>query len=139
MEEYLSGPELTVGILQDQPLPVIQIVPKRRFYDTIAKYTPGQTDYLVPAPIPPETARAAQELALRAHEALGCRFFSRVDLILAEGRGPVLLELNTIPGMTESSLLPKAAAAAGIPFTELCRQMLNSAWAKREPAAARSS
>lgn len=139
LEEYLPGPELTVGILDDRPLPVIQIIPKRRFYDTIAKYTPGQTEYLVPAPILEETARAAQELALRAHEALGCRHFSRVDLILAEGRGPVLLELNTIPGMTEASLLPKAAAAAGIPFTELCRQMLNPAWAKREPAAARSS
>ena len=139
LEEYLSGPELTVGILEDRPLPVIQIVPKRRFYDYIAKYTPGQTEYLVPAPIPPETARAAQELAIRAHEALGCRSFSRVDLILVEGRGPVLLELNTIPGMTETSLLPKAAASAGIPFNELCRQMLNSAWVKREPAAARSS
>ena len=139
LEEYLPGPELTVGILEDRPLPVIQIVPKRRFYDTIAKYTPGQTDYLVPAPIPPETARAARELALRAHEALGCRSFSRVDMILAEGRGPVLLELNTIPGMTETSLLPKAAAAAGVPFTELCRQMLNPAWVKRESAAARSS
>ena len=139
LEEYLPGPELTVGILEDRPLPVIQIVPKRRFYDTIAKYTPGQTEYLVPAPIPAETARAVQELALRAHEALGCRAFSRVDLILTAGRGPVLLELNTIPGMTETSLLPKAAAAAGISFTELCRQMLNSAWVKREPAAARSS
>ena len=139
LEEYLTGPELTVGILEDRPLPVIQIVPKRRFYDTIAKYTPGQTEYLVPAPIPAETARAVQELALRAHEALGCRAFSRVDLILTAGRGPVLLELNTIPGMTETSLLPKAAAAAGISFTELCRQMLNSAWVKREPAAARSS
>ena len=139
LEEYLPGPELTVGILEDRPLPVIQVVPKRRFYDTIAKYTPGQTEYLVPAPIPPETAAAAQDLALKAHETLGCRSFSRVDLILAEGRGPVLLELNIIPGMTESSLLPKAAAAAGLPFAELCRQMLNSAWAKREPVAASSS
>ncbi len=139
LEEYLAGPELTVGILDDRPLPVIQIVPKRRFYDFVAKYTPGMTEYLVPAPLPPETARAAQELAVRAHEALGCRSFSRVDLILARDRGPVLLELNIIPGMTETSLLPKAAAAVGIPFTGLCRQMLNSAWVKREPAAARSS
>jgi len=139
LEEYLPGPELTVGILADRPLPVIQVVPKRRFYDYTAKYTPGQTEYLVPAPIPAETAAAVQDLSLRAHEALGCRSFSRVDLILAEGRGPVLLELNTIPGMTGTSLLPKAAAAAGIPFPELCRQMLDPAWAKREPAAARSS
>ena len=127
LEEYLSGPELTVGILEERPLPVIQIVTKRRFYDFIAKYTPGMTEYRVPALLPQETARAAQELALQAHEALGCRSFSRVDLILAEGRGPLLLEINSIPGMTETSLLPKAAAAAGIQFPELCRRMLASA------------
>ncbi len=127
LEEYLPGPELTVGILQDRPLPVIQIVPKRRFYDFTAKYTPGMTEYRVPAPLLPKTARLVQRLAQRAHEALGCRSFSRVDLILVPKRGPVLLELNTIPGMTTMSLLPKAAAAAGIDFPELCRRMLLSA------------
>ena len=126
VEEYLPGAELTVGILQDRPLPVIQIVPRRRFYDYVAKYTPGMTDYLVPAPLTERMARVVQDIALRAHEALGCRSFSRVDLILVEGRGPVLLELNPIPGMTETSLLPKAAAAAGISFPELCREMLKS-------------
>lgn len=126
LEEYLPGPELTVGILEDRPLPVIQVVPKRRFYDTIAKYTPGMTEYLVPAPLPRTVSQTAQEIAVRAHEALGCRTFSRVDLILVEGRGPVLLELNTIPGMTETSLLPKAAASIGISFPELCRRMLGS-------------
>ena len=130
LEEYLAGPELTVGILQDRPLPVIQVVPKRRFYDFVAKYTPGMTEYLVPAPIPPETAKTVQDLALRAHETLGCSSFSRVDLILVEGRGPVLLELNTVPGMTQTSLLPKAAASAGISFPELCRRMLSSALAR---------
>ena len=127
LEEYLPGPELTVGILQDKPLPVIQIVPKRRFYDYTAKYTPGMTEYLVPAPIDAVMARKVQEIALRAHETLGCRCFSRADLILADGIGPVLLELNPIPGLTPLSLLPKAAAAAGISFPELCRQMLASA------------
>ncbi len=127
LEEYLAGPEITVGILQNQPLPVVQVKPKRRFYDYIAKYTPGMTEYLVPAPLPEETARAAQKIALKAHQALGCRSFSRVDMILAADRGPVLLEINTIPGMTGSSLLPKAAAAAGISFQELCRRMLLSA------------
>ncbi len=127
LEEYLPGKELTVGILEDKALPVIQIVPKRRFYDTIAKYTPGQTEYRVPAPLPGETAQQVQELALRAHETLGCRSFSRVDLILSPERGPILLELNTIPGMTETSLLPKAAACAGIDFPELCLRMLQSA------------
>lgn len=127
VEEYLPGPELTVGILDDQPLPVIQIVPKRRFYDFIAKYTAGMTEYQVPAPIPEPVRVVVQDLAQRAHEALGCRSFSRVDMILTEGRGPILLELNPIPGMTQTSLLPKAAAAAGISFPELCRRMLDSA------------
>lgn len=134
LEEYLPGKELTVGILQDRPLPVIQIVPKRRFYDYVAKYTPGMTDYLVPAPLTDRMARVVQDIALRAHEALGCRSFSRVDLILTEGRGPVLLELNPIPGMTETSLLPKAAAAAGISFGELCRLMLQSCVPVEAPA-----
>lgn len=124
LEEHLPGPELTVGILEERPLPVIQVVPKRRFYDTTAKYTPGMTEYLVPAPIPEAVARVAQDLAQQAHETLGCRSFSRVDMILHAERGPVLLELNCIPGMTPISLLPKAAAAAGISFPELCRQML---------------
>ena len=127
LEEYLPGQELTVGILEDRPLPVIQIVPKRRFYDTVAKYTPGMCEYHVPAPLPKPTARLVQRLAQRAHRALGCRSFSRVDMILVPRRGPVLLELNTIPGMTSTSLLPKAAAAAGIDFQELCRRMLASA------------
>lgn len=133
LEEYLPGPEVTVGILEDRPLPVVQVVPKRRFYDTVAKYTPGQTEYLVPAPLPPRTTRLAQMLGRQAHEALGCHSFSRVDMILAEGQGPVILELNPIPGMTESSLLPKAAAAAGIAFQELCSRMLASALG-RSPA-----
>ncbi len=135
LEEYLSGPELTVGILEDRPLPVIQIVPKRRFYDFVAKYTPGQTEYRVPAPLPQEVARLAQRIALRAHRALGCRSFSRVDMIWVKARGPVLLELNTIPGMTATSLLPKAAQAVGIDFAELCSRMLASAFRAGPPSA----
>lgn len=127
LEEYLPGPELTVGILEDRPLPVIEIVPQRRFYDTVAKYTPGMCQYRVPAALSEEDSRRIQQLALTAHEILGCCSYSRVDLILVPERGPVLLELNTIPGMTESSLLPKAAAAAGIDFPELCLKMLTSA------------
>lgn len=131
LEEYLPGQELTVGILEDSALPVIQIVPRRRFYDTIAKYTPGETEFLIPAPLPDEATRLVQRIALAAHETLGCRSFSRVDLISVPERGPVLLELNTIPGMTSSSLLPKAAKAAGIDFPELCRRMLASSEEKK--------
>ena len=125
----LATPNAFLGdLLEDQPLPVIQIIPKRRFYDFVAKYTPGMTEYLVPAPLPAQIRQQVQELAKAAHESLGCRSFSRVDLILVANRGPVLLELNTIPGMTATSLLPKAALSAGIDFPELCRRMLASAF-----------
>lgn len=124
LEEYLPGAELTVGILEDRPLPVIEILPQRRFYDTVAKYTPGMCQYRVPAPLSEGNSRRIQQLALAAHEILGCRSYSRVDMILVPHRGPVLLELNTIPGMTASSLLPKAAAAMGIDFPELCLKIL---------------
>ena len=126
-EEYLSGAELTVGILDDAPLPVIQVVPQRRFYDYTAKYTPGMTQYLVPAPVDARTAQQAQSIAVNAHQALGCHSFSRVDMILTKDRGPVVLEVNTVPGLTATSLLPKAAAAVGISFGRLCERLLSSA------------
>ncbi|PIQ82781.1 MAG: D-alanine--D-alanine ligase [Candidatus Omnitrophica bacterium CG11_big_fil_rev_8_21_14_0_20_64_10] len=134
LEEFLSGVELTVGILEGRALPVIQVVPKRRYYDTVAKYEPGMCSYLVPAPLSDAAARTAQTLALAAHEALGCGAFSRVDMIWTAERGPVLLEINTIPGMTASSLLPKAAAEAGIDFQTLCLKMLDSATARLSAA-----
>ena len=126
-EEYVQGMELTVGILDQAPLPVVQVIPQRRFYDYVAKYTPGMTDYLVPAPLTPSVAEQVQAVALRAHRTLGCHGFSRVDLILAPDRGPVVLEVNTIPGLTATSLLPKAAAAAGLSFPQLCERLLASA------------
>jgi len=127
LEEFISGKELTVGILDDRPLPVIQVVPKRRYYDEVAKYTAGMTEYLCPAPITEGEAGLAQDAAVRAHNAIGCRSFSRVDMILSDGR-IVILEVNTIPGMTQLSLLPKAAKASGIDFPELCERMLESAF-----------
>lgn len=126
-EEYLPGPELTVGVLDGAPLPVLQVVPHRRCYDYLAKYTPGLTEYLVPAPLPPAITEVVQTTAVRAHRALGCRGFSRVDLILTSDRGPIVLEVNTIPGLTTMSLLPKAAAAAGLSFPQLCERLLASA------------
>lgn len=128
VEEFIEGKELTVGILNDSALPVIQIAPKRRFYDDIAKYTSGATDYLVPAPISKSEAEAAQKTALAAHKALYCRSFSRVDMILDKNGKAVILEVNTIPGMTKLSLLPKAAQAAGIEFSQLCEVILDSAF-----------
>ncbi len=127
LERFIHGNELTVGMLDDKPLPVIQVVPKRRYYDEVAKYTAGMTEYLCPAPITEDEARLTQDAAVKAHNAVGCRSFSRVDIILS-GDKIVILEVNTIPGMTQLSLLPKAAKAAGIDFPELCEKMLESAF-----------
>lgn len=135
IEEYVEGKEITVGIMEDRPLPVIQVVPKRRFYDYVAKYTAGMTEYLVPAPLSAAEQKSAQGAALTAHRCLGCRSFSRVDMILNEEGVPVVLEVNTIPGLTQLSLLPKAAGAAGIEFPELCEKMLKSAFEDDEKKA----
>ncbi len=135
VEEYVRGRELTVGILGGEALPVIEIVPHRGFFDFTAKYQAGLTDYIVPARLAPGLRRRVQEAALRAHAALGCSGCSRVDLILRQGRDPVILEVNTIPGMTATSLLPKAAAAAGIDFTRLCLILVRGAYEKKECAA----
>jgi D-alanine-D-alanine ligase len=125
-EEFIAGAEVTVGVLGDQPLPVIQVVPKGGFYDYRSKYTPGQTEYLLPAPLPATILALLQEQAVAACRALGCRGAARVDFIV---RGDELfcLEVNTIPGMTETSLLPKAAAAAGVGFRELVLRILADA------------
>ena len=130
VEEFIEGREITVGILGEEPLPVIEIIPETGFYDYRAKYTPGLTRYEVPAKLPRETAIMVQDMALLAHRALGCRDVSRVDFRLAEDSTPYILEVNTIPGMTETSLLPKAAAAAGISFEELVLRILESALKK---------
>ncbi len=126
VEEFVAGAEVTVGVLNGEPLPVIQVVPKGGFYDYQSKYTPGQTEYLLPAPLPAGTISRLQAAAVSACRALACRGAARVDFIV---RGDELhcLEVNTIPGMTETSLLPKAAGAAGISFTELVLRILDDA------------
>src|SRR5919198_3733841 len=129
VEEYLKGTELTVAVIgNDEPvaLPVIEIVPKREFFDYHAKYDTGESEEIVPARIPPEIAKRAQDIGLRAHRALDCRGMSRTDLIWVGDR-MVALEVNTIPGMTANSLLPRAAKAAGIPFGELLSRFVE--WA----------
>lgn len=127
VEEYIGGKEVTVGILGDLALPVVQVRPASGFYDFRAKYTPGETEYLVPAPIPKRVTKRVQNLALLCHRALGCRGVSRVDFMLGEGDRPYVLEVNTIPGMTETSLLPKAAKVAGISFDDLVERILRMA------------
>lgn len=129
VEERLRGTELTCGVIGNDDLtalPVVEIVPKRAFFDYRAKYDPSQSDEICPARIPDELAREVQRLSLAAHRALGCRGLSRTDLIAAPD-GLVVLEVNTMPGLTQNSLLPKAARAAGIPFDELVQRLVG--WA----------
>ncbi|MCL5267105.1 MAG: D-alanine--D-alanine ligase [Bacteroidetes bacterium] len=124
VEKYIEGAELTVGILGDEPLPVIEIRPHDGFYDYEHKYTKGRTDYLAPAPIEKSFALELQELALKTFKSLGCRTFGRVDFKVGRDHVPYCLEVNTIPGMTETSLVPKAAAAAGISFSEVVKRIV---------------
>jgi D-alanine-D-alanine ligase len=127
MEEKIIGRECTVGILDDQPLPLVEVRPKTGVYDYQTKYTAGTTEYLCPAPFDAATTARVQEAGLGAFKAIGGRDYSRVDVIVKPGGEPVVLEVNTLPGMTDSSLLPKAAAAAGIGYAELCQRMVEMA------------
>ncbi len=124
VEELITGRELTVGILDGKALPLVEIRPLQGFYDYENKYTSGKSDHFCPAELDDVTTARVQECALKAHLAVGCEVYSRVDILLPEGGDPVVLEVNTIPGMTELSLLPEAAAAAGISFGELCSRIL---------------
>ena len=131
VEQLIDGRELTVGVLGDQVLPIIEIHPLDGFYDYTNKYTAGRTEYFCPADLPREVAAQIKSYALAAHRAVGNTIYSRVDFLL-EGDRPYCLEINTIPGMTATSLLPKAAAAAGISFPELCRRIVELSWAARQ-------
>ncbi len=129
VERFIDGMEITGPVLGNEelaPLPLIEIVPAKGFYDYEAKYTPGATDEIVPARLPEHLTRRAQELSLQAHRALGCRGFSRTDMIVS-GEEIFVLEVNTIPGMTPTSLLPRSAEAAGIPFPQLLDRIIELA------------
>ncbi len=126
VEDCIQGPEVTIGVLDGKALPIIQVVPKGGFYDYQAKYTKGQTEYLLPAPLDPTLYERLQQVAVNAFEVLGCSGAARVDFMVS-GREFFCLEVNTIPGMTETSLLPKAASEAGIPFKELVQRILEGA------------
>jgi D-alanine-D-alanine ligase len=132
VEEFVKGKEITVGILEDIPLPIIEIVPKSGFYDYRSKYTKGETQYIIPARIPREKYLYAQEISRRAFQALGCSGCARVDLMTDEDGDPFVIDVNTMPGMTETSLLPQAASYAGIGFEELVERILLGASLKIE-------
>jgi D-alanine-D-alanine ligase len=127
VERYVKGAEVNVAVLDGKALGAIEIVPKREFYDYTAKYTPGQTEYFFPARLAPEPYAAVCAAAERAHDALGCSGITRVDFIVTAEGTPYLLEVNTLPGMTATSLVPKIAAGKGIPFAELCERLLEGA------------
>ena len=130
IEQFVPGRELTIGILGDQALPILEIIPKGGFYDFTNKYpflnpqAGGGAEHVCPAKIPENQTRAIQELALQAYRALGLQVYSRVDVLLPENGAATVLEVNTIPGMTEASLLPEAAAAAGISYVDLCFRII---------------
>ncbi|MDR0534312.1 MAG: D-alanine--D-alanine ligase [Verrucomicrobiales bacterium] len=124
VEEFITGREVTVGILGDTALPVLEIAVKGENYDYQHKYTAGLSAHICPAEFDPLTTKKIQDAALAAYRALGCTVYSRVDIIVTANGEPVVLEVNTLPGMTDLSLLPDAARAAGIGFPELCEKIL---------------
>jgi D-alanine-D-alanine ligase len=125
-EKFIEGTELTAGILGEQALPLIRLETPREFYDYEAKYVADDTRYLVPCGLPPEREREIQALCLKAFRALGCSGWGRVDLMLDRAGEPWLLEVNTAPGMTDHSLVPMAARAAGISYEDLCLRILEA-------------
>ena len=132
IERYVKGTELTVAVLgneEPEALPIILIVPKSDFYDFESKYAPGGSQHICPAPLQGDVTERVQEMAIRAHVALGCRGMSRSDFILEDDGSCWILETNTIPGMTGTSLLPDAGRAAGISFSELCTRLVKLALA----------
>jgi D-alanine-D-alanine ligase len=123
IEQFVAGRELTVGILGDEALPVGEIIPKHEIYDYECKYTPGMAEEVFPAQIPSDRAREVQDLARRAFQALKLRGYARIDFRMTEDGSFFCLEANTLPGMTQTSLIPQGAAAAGISFPELCERI----------------
>ena len=126
LEEYVKGREIQVGILEDRALPSIEIIPKEGFYDYANKYQPGAALEVCPAEIPPETEEKVRAAALRVYETLGLSVYARADFIVTSDGEPWFLEINTLPGMTPTSLLPQEAAAVGIGYGELCRRIVEA-------------
>jgi D-alanine-D-alanine ligase len=128
IEEYIDGREITVGILGKSPLPIIEIKTKTGFYDYEAKYIDQHTQYLFDTIDDVELAQKIAAAALDSFNALGCRHFARADFILTKNRVPYVLEVNTIPGFTNHSLLPMAAAKTGLSMSDLCTKIIEAAY-----------
>jgi D-alanine-D-alanine ligase len=138
VEKFVPGRELTIGVLGDQALPILEIIPKGGFYDFNNKYpflnpqAGGGAEHVCPAKIDPNKTKQIQGQALRAFRALGLVVYGRVDVLLSDSGDPFVLEVNNIPGMTEASLLPEAAAAAGIAYVDLCARIIALSRARTE-------
>jgi len=126
IEDFVKGREVTVSLLDGRPMAIVEVRPKSGFYDFKSKYTAGMTEYMCPADISNEISKVCREMAVDVYDAVGCSGAARVDIIIDEG-GPQAIEINTIPGMTETSLLPKAAACEGMSFDELVERILDGA------------
>ena len=134
VEERIQGKEITAGILERngiEALPIIEVrTPAGSWYDFEHRYTAGLSEHIIPAPLPPTQYDRTQELAKRAHTTLGCRDLSRVDFVVPENGDPVILEVNTLPGMTPTSLYPDAARASGLSFEALVAFLIERAWSR---------
>ena len=131
IEEFIVGKEITVTVIGDKAYPIVEIVPSHGLYDYECKYNQGMTEYFCPANIDKDLTKAIQKSALKIHKLLGCRHYSRVDFRLDKNGRAWFLELNTLPGMTETSLVPKAAKASGLSFPELIQTIINEALENR--------
>jgi len=131
LEEFIEGKELTVAVFgksKPEALPIIEIIPKSGLYGYEEKYTPGATSYICPAQLDEIVTSKVKEEAIKAHVSLGCKVYSRVDIRLSKENKPYILEVNTVPGMTETSLVPKSAAAAGMSFSEFLRRVIEMSY-----------
>ncbi|UCD83345.1 MAG: D-alanine--D-alanine ligase [Deltaproteobacteria bacterium] len=127
IEQYIAGKEVHIGILQDRVLGGVEIVPKDKFYSYRAKYTKGQSDYILPPRLSPRILKKAERIALKAHKCLGCQGATRADLRVDPRGRPYLLEVNSLPGMTATSLLPKIARESGLNYNDLVERILQTA------------
>jgi D-alanine-D-alanine ligase len=132
IEKFIEGPELTVGLLEEKPLAPIRIVPKRGFFDYEAKYKANDTEHRFDTGLPAKVVKQCQDLAEKANAAVGARDLARIDIMLDKENSPYLLEINTLPGFTPKSLLPEAAAHAGIAFGQLVDRLVKRAHARKK-------
>ena len=131
VEQFIRGREFTAGVFDREALPLVEIVPKSNFFSFTAKYQKGATQYICPAEIPDDLTRKIKELSLSTVELLGCEGFARVDVRVDDNQQPFILEVNTIPGFTGTSLFPKAAREAGYSFVQVCEKLLSLAYDKK--------